>query len=197
MRLFAVVALLTLPLYPLLSHPHVWIDAHSEVYFEGGRLDRVVHHWTFDELFTESILLDYDGNRNRRIEERERRDIEAYAFTNLRYYDYFTHLVVEGRQVPITEVKDFNARVENNRLVYSFTIPLDLNVDRGWQRVNLGVWDDTYFVEVSYASPAVAVYGARESGIEIDLAMQENPGEAYWGGFVVPREIRIAYRRQR
>ncbi|MFP4330244.1 MAG: DUF1007 family protein [Spirochaetaceae bacterium] len=197
MRSLAVVALLTISLSSLAAHPHVWIDSRTEVYFDADRLDRLVHHWTFDELFSQSVLLDYDTNRNQRIEEAERRQIEANAFSNLRYYDYFTHLVLGGREVQVSEVEDFDARVEGTRLVYTFTIPLDLAVERGWQRIAVGVWDATYFVEVSYASPAVAVYGAREAGVEIDLALRENPAEAYWGGIITPREIRLAYRRAR
>lgn len=187
--------LLVLP--PLLpAHPHVWIDAHGELHFDDDGLAKVEHRWIFDELFTESVLLDFDTNRNRRIEPRENREIEAGAFSNLQYYDYFTHLTVDGRELPVSEVQGFTATVENDRLVYRFEIPVDLDVRNSWRRLSFGVWDDTYFVEVSYESPAVAVYGHREHGIEIDIAMERNEQKAYWGGFIVPQEARLAFRRR-
>jgi len=189
-----VLIFLLLPVY-LTAHPHVWIDAHVGVYFSGQRLQRIVHRWVFDEMFTESILLDYDRNRNRRIEPGENREIEAGAFSNLRHYGYFTHLAVGSREVPIESVEAFQASVEQGRLVYRFEVPLDVEVRSRWQRIHLGVWDDTYFVEVRYDSPAAAVYGARESGVEIDISLEENPNKSYWGGFITPREIRLAYRR--
>lgn len=176
------------------AHPHVWIDAHGELHFNGGRLHRVVHRWTFDELFTESILLDYDTNGNRRIEPGENREIAEGAFSNLEYYDYFTHLTVDGRELPVDRVENFVASVEKGRLVYRFDLPLDVDVRSRWRRITFGVWDDTYFVDVRYDSPAVAVYGHREGGIEIDLAMQENNEKSYWGGFIVPQEVRLAFR---
>lgn len=189
--------ILTLMFLPgfVVAHPHVWIDAHVEIHFSGQRLQRVVHRWTFDDIFTESILLDYDRNRNRRIETRENREIEAGAFANLRHYGYFTHLTVDSTEVPVSAVENFQATVEQGRLVYRFELPFDLEVRSRWQRIRFGVWDETYFVEVNYASPAAAVYGARESGVELDLSLQENPAKSYWGGFITPQEIRLAYRR--
>ena len=177
------------------AHPHVWIDAHLEVYISDQGLNRVVNRWVFDEMFTESILLDYDRNRNREIEPGENSEIEAGAFSNLRHYGYFTHLTVGSREVPVNSVEKFRATLEEGRLVYRFEVPLNVEVRDRWQRIHLGVWDDTYFVEVKYDSPAAAVYGARESGVEIDISLQENPSKSYWGGFITPREIRLAYRR--
>jgi hypothetical protein len=31
--------------------------------------------------------------------------------------------------------------------------------------------------------------------VEIEIGLQENPRESYWGGFITPREIRLAYRK--
>lgn len=192
-RLLFILTLMFLPGY-LAAHPHVWIDAHVEVHFAGERLQRIVHRWVFDEMFTESILLDYDRNRNRRIDPGENGEIEAGAFSNLRHYGYFTHLTIGSREIPIEAVEQFRASVEQGRLVYRFDIPMDVGVRSRWQRVHLGVWDDTYFVEVTYDSPAAAVYGARESGVEVDISLQENTAKSYWGGFITPQEIRLAYR---
>ena len=189
-----ILTLLLLPAY-LTAHPHVWIDAHAEIHFDEERLDRIVHRWVFDEMFTESILLDFDGNRNRAIEPAESRAIEEDAFSNLRHYGYFTHLTIGSREIPVTSVEQFRASLEADRLVYRFEIPVDVEVRDRWQRISLGVWDDTYFVEVSYDSPAAAVYGARDQGVEIDIALQDNPGKSYWGGFITPQEIRLAYRK--
>lgn len=197
MRRLLIVPLFLISVFGLAAHPHVWIDSHSEFHFSDGRLDRVSHRWIFDQAFSQSILFDYDSNRNGTIETSENRLIEAEAFSNLRHYGYFTHLEVGGREIEITETEAFQASVENGRLVYRFEIPLDLTVAAGWQRINLGVWDETYFVEVRYDSPAAALYGAREEGVEIDLGLRENPGKKYYAGLITPEEIRLAYRRER
>lgn len=186
--------LLLIPV-PLTAHPHVWIDAQAEIHFDQDRLARIVHRWVFDEMFTESILLDFDENRNRAIEEAESRAIEQDAFSNLRHYGYFTHLTIGSREIPVAAVERFRASLEEGRLVYRFEIPLREEIRPRWQRISLGVWDDTYFVEVRYDSPAAAVYGAREQGVQIELALQENPAKSYWGGFITPQEIRLAFRK--
>jgi tRNA threonylcarbamoyladenosine biosynthesis protein TsaE len=193
-RLALFLVMILLPGY-LIAHPHVWIDAHAEIHFAQEKLQRIVHRWVFDDMFTQSILLDFDQDRNGRIDREESEAIEVDAFSNLRHYGYFTHLVVGSRQIPVTSVERFRATLENDRLVYRFEIPVDLEVRNRWQRIQLGVWDDTYFVEVKYDSPAAAVYGAKEEGVEIEIGLQENPRESYWGGFITPREIRLAYRK--
>lgn len=193
-RLALLLAFALLPGY-LIAHPHVWIDAHAEIHFDGEKLNRIVHRWVFDDMFTQSILLDFDGDRNRQIDAAESKAIERDAFSNLRHYGYFTHLVVGSRKIPVTSVERFRASLEDDRLVYRFEIPIDVHVRARWQRIHLGVWDDTYFVEVNYDSPAAAVYGAREENIEIDISLQDNPAKSYWGGFITPQEIRLAYRK--
>ena len=107
---------------PAAAHPHVWINAVATFLFEEGMLVGMRHHWEFDEMFGSYVIEEQDADRNGRLDGAEIASIQANAFSNLRDYDYFTHVRIDGKDMPLHEVTDFTARIENGVLVYEFTI---------------------------------------------------------------------------
>lgn len=50
--------------------------------------------------------------------------------------------------MPLSEVRDFTARIENGVLVYEFTMPLPEPIDPGASQFAAGSYDPEYYVEV-------------------------------------------------
>jgi ABC-type uncharacterized transport system substrate-binding protein len=133
---------------PAAARPHVWINAVATFVFVDRMLVAVRHHWEFDEMFGSYVIQEHDANGDGELDRVEIDSIQANAFSNLRDYGYFTHVRIDGKEVPLTEVSDFTARIEEGALVYEFTMPLAKPIDPAGYRFATGVYDPEYYVEV-------------------------------------------------
>ena len=133
---------------PGAAHPHVWIDAVVTFVFEDRQLVGLRHHWTFDEFFGSFVIEEHDVDGNGAFDAAEVSAIRDNAFSNLREFDYFTHVRLDGQTLPLREVSDFAARIQDRVLVYEFTMPLPEPVDPGKDSFAASVYDVEYYVEV-------------------------------------------------
>lgn len=133
---------------PVAAHPHIWIDAVATFVFEGGALVGLRQHWQFDELFSSFVLEEHDGNGDEVLDQAEIAAIRDQAFSNLRDYGYFIHARLDGEKLPLDEVRNFTARIEDDLLVYEFTMLLPEPVDPGGARFAAAIYDAEYYVEV-------------------------------------------------
>ena len=133
---------------PVAAHPHVWIDAVATFVFEGGSLVGLRQHWRFDEFFSSFVIEEHDANGDGVFDQAEIDAIREQAFANLREYGYFTHARLDGEKLALDKVSDFTARIEDDLLVYEFTMVLPEPVDPGAERVEAAIYDSEYYVEV-------------------------------------------------
>ena len=55
------------------------------------------HHWEFDEMFGSYVIEEQDAERKGTLDGAEIAFIQANVFSNLRDYDYFTHVRIDGK----------------------------------------------------------------------------------------------------
>jgi ABC-type uncharacterized transport system substrate-binding protein len=175
---------------PVSAHPHVWIDAVLTFVFEDGHLIGVRQHWKFDEFFSSFVIEEHDVNRDGAFDEAEVSAIRGSAFTNLREYEYFTHLRVGSAQLPLREVNAFNARIEDGVLIYEFAIPLPEPVDPGKDTFAASVYDVEYYVEVLLdQDDPVRFEGIPSGGCTYEI--QEDAENPIYYGMVYPLAITL------
>jgi ABC-type uncharacterized transport system substrate-binding protein len=173
------------------AHPHVWINAVATLLFEDRMLVGVHHHWEFDEMFGSYVIEEHDANRNGKLERAELASIEANAFSNLRDYDYFTHVRIDGKDMPLHEVTDFTARIEDGVLVYEFTMPLAKPIDPGANQFAAGIYDPEYYVEVLLDEDDPVRFEGLPSGA-CTYAIQEDSEHPIYYGLVNPLTILLS-----
>lgn len=79
--------------------------------------------------------------------------LEAIArenITNLREFDYFTTIHVDGQAIPLGKVRRFETTVRDNRFWMRFEIPLLKPIDPTTHDVTFAVYDPTYYIEIAY-----------------------------------------------
>jgi ABC-type uncharacterized transport system substrate-binding protein len=111
------------------AHPHVWIDTVATFVFDRDKVVSIKLEWTFDEFFSESLLYGIHPKKKGTLDAREIKELYEKDFANLKNYDYFIHLRLGGKKLPVREVSDFSAAVLNGRVVYRFTVRLPSPVD--------------------------------------------------------------------
>jgi ABC-type uncharacterized transport system substrate-binding protein len=133
----------------LYSHPHTFIINQYEVIVDSSGFESVTVHWEFDEMFSESLILDFDLNHNRIFEPDEVNTIYNTAFINLKNYDYFLDVKIDGDIFTIETVKHFNVKVSDNNVIYEFSF---FPISEGNNQINklqLMCYDPSYYIMVS------------------------------------------------
>lgn len=133
---------------PAAAHPHVWITDITTFLFKDRQLVGIHHHWKFDEFFGSFVIEEHDADGDGVFDAAETEAIGEAAFSNVREFGYFTHARIDGEALPLDEVSDFTARIEDDLLVYEFTLPLPEPIDPGADRFAAGIYDAEYYVEV-------------------------------------------------
>lgn len=142
------------------AHPHIWIDNRVEVRLNGDRIEAIRAHWTFDPFFSQSVLVDVGRIREGRLSTDQVELIRRNAFENLRNYGYFTYIRIDGRDYPVRTVERFDARInEESNLVYSFDLPLDVQVGTEPVSLRISMYDETFFTDFAYEPREVLVSG--------------------------------------
>jgi ABC-type uncharacterized transport system substrate-binding protein len=124
------------------AHPHVFVD-HSVVVRAGaGGIEGLDVTWAFDPLFSAMIVQSFDADRDGTLSAVEVRAIEEKHFDNIKRFNYFLDIKVNGRTVPVT-VRGFRARVPRDRVVYAFTVPVAADGAQG--TLEIVVSDPTFY----------------------------------------------------
>ena len=172
------------------AHPHVWVDYQLAVQFEQGKIVALREDWSFDEDFSAAVMHDIVGGKPvKTIGPAENAKIEKNAFSNLKNYGYFTHIFVGAGTTATIEAKGFKARLEGAKLAYSFTVPLAQGVDPKAGPVGIGIWDDTYYVDVGPAKGMKAQLDGAPASCQ--SAIIEDHQHPIYFGSVFPTTIRV------
>jgi ABC-type uncharacterized transport system substrate-binding protein len=176
---------------PAVAHPHVWIAGVTIFVFEDGRLVALRHRWAFDELFGSFVIEQHDADGDGRFDAAETEGLRADAFDNLEEYDYFTHLRIDGSALPLHEVRDFGASIEDGELIYEFTLALPEPVDPASADLALGVYDPEYYVELLLDEDDPVRFAGLPSGACI-FELGEDTEHPIYFGMVYPLMIKLA-----
>lgn len=140
------------------AHPHMSLESRLEFEMKGSECVGIWVEWTFDSMFSASIIGEYDANHDGTFSAAENETVRQRAFSNLAKYGYFVFLRKgEKRTVP-TKVEAFQASQKKGLLVYRFRIPLE---GLGYSDdFSVAIFDATFYCAVKYPKdPARAVAG--------------------------------------
>lgn len=140
---------LVLAAAPAGAHPHVWIDASLQPQFQDGRITAFDITWRFDEFYSELVQQDFDTDGDGSLSQTELDALVGISATNLIDFSFFTHLKVGGEERKVLAVTEFYAEVEDGLVVYRFRVPLADTPDPRQTPVAIGLFDDSYYVEIT------------------------------------------------
>ncbi|WP_320171423.1 DUF1007 family protein [Maridesulfovibrio sp.] len=165
------------------AHPHVFVDCSLTFEFDESGLKGIRQKWWFDKMFAAMILGDYDKDRNNIISEEEAKEIESGAFINLRNFNYFTSISVDGNRVSSITATEFKPLVEDSTLVYTFFVPLHLAADSA-HTVKVAVYDESFYTAIQM-DPQNKI-SSTPSNMQVNLTLEQEPEMAYFYGQMVP-----------
>lgn len=165
---------------PAAAHPHVWIEATLAPVFESERLVAFDVTWTFDDLYSELVRMDFDQDGDGTLSQRELDALVGISAANLVEYSFFTHLRIGTERPRVTRVQDFYAEPAGDLILYRFRVPLPQPVDPAVTPVAVGLFDETYYVDILLIERDIALDPA--SGCAAHLE-QDREQPLYFGTF--------------
>ena len=149
-RLALMTALLGVPL-PALAHPHIFAEARLEVISDGkGTISELRNVWRFDDIFSSSVLMDFDKNGDLELDHGELNEIANTIRTSIADYGFFTSITSNGQPVTVAMPEVFHVDFKDHQLLVFFvakpekTLPL-----KG--KVTIGVYDPTMYTAIDFA----------------------------------------------
>lgn len=175
---------------PACAHAHVFILDTVEAVFTAKELTGLRLRWTFDEVFSDGMFNDFDANGNRTFDPPEVDAIREVTLPSMKEFGYFTHLWLNG-----TLEQDFadvflDVTSVGDTVIYEWTITLAQPADPSRDKVEVSIFDDSYFVDVALHFPdAVKLHNAPSS---CRYEITEDETKAYYYDSIYPQVIRLS-----
>lgn len=149
-RLAFIAALLGAPL-PAIAHPHVFAEARLEIISGAdGNLAELRNVWRFDDIFSSSVLMDFDKNSDLKLDHSELNEIAETIRTSLADYGFFTSITANGTSVPVARPEVFHVDFKDNQLLVFFVAKPEKTLAlKG--KLAIGVYDPTMYTAIDFA----------------------------------------------
>ncbi|MFP1632195.1 DUF1007 family protein [Zhengella sp. ZM62] len=134
---------------PLQAHPHVWAEARLDLAIEDGKVAALQHVWRFDDIFTATVVIEFDKNADNRLDDGELAEIGSTVRESIADYDFFQVVQADGQDVAMRAPDTVIADYQDERLVILFesrlATPLPLN-----GTLTFAVYDPTFYTAIDY-----------------------------------------------
>lgn len=137
---------------PAQAHPHSFVDADISFVFSRDGLTGIRERWTLDEMTTVAVLDLIGANGAEQLTPEMVTAVKKQSMGNLKKYDYFTHLSIDGKSFKIKRISGFWAKLQDGRLVYEFFALCGVKAEERLRKVKLAIFDQSFSTYVMYAS---------------------------------------------
>ena len=135
---------------PALAHPHIFVDAELEVIADNsGNVAKLRNAWTFDEVFSSSVILDFDTNQDLKLDASELQKLATTIYGSLADYGYFTVVTHNGHDVKMAKPENFKAHYKDGQMSVTFDIsPQAPTPAKG--SLTFSIYDPTFYTAIDY-----------------------------------------------
>jgi ABC-type uncharacterized transport system substrate-binding protein len=179
---------------PAAAHPHVFIDNRVTFVFDAGKVTALRLAWAFDDVFSDSLLMQFDADGDGAFDALESRAVGEGTLPNLKMFHYFTYVWVDGKELDPIDPAEFAASVDEKRIVtFHMTVPLPRPVDPRTAALATEIYDREYYVQVELAQQdPVSLENAHD--VPCGATVRDDIEGAYFGGVIMPQEIALQCR---
>lgn len=160
------------------AHPHVWAISKNVVVYKDGEIVGLTHDWRFDEGFTESVMPEFDANKDGKLTKEELSGLVKLNMEALKDFGFFTVARSGNATVAFDKPVDFSMVQDGKELVLTFTILFKEPLKPG-QAFSFTVEDPTYFTFFTFAEKnGVSLGDGAPAGCAISLEKRETKSSA-------------------
>lgn len=135
-----------------MAHPHIFAEARLEVVAgEDGSIAELRNVWRFDEMFSSSVVLDFDKNANLKLDPDELAEVGQTVLESLEEFSYYTTITEDGKDVKVGKPEAINVDFQDGQLLMFFALkpgqPMPLK-----GKLTFGVYDPTMYAAMDFAT---------------------------------------------
>ena len=135
---------------PALAHPHIFAEARLDVMVSPqGDVSSLRHLWRFDDLFSSTVLLEFDANSDLKLDDAELAEVSKTVFDSIGEFDYFQVVRSNDKPVAMKPPANLMANYDDGQLIILFeSEPADPLKLAG--KVDFGVYDPTFYTAIDF-----------------------------------------------
>lgn len=134
------------------AHPHVFADSRMEIVGTAdGMLSSLRNIWRFDELFSSSVVVDFDKNGNGTLDDDEVQAVAETVRQSIAEWDFYTFVSVGNRDIKLTPPTDIRGLFQSGQLILFFEMKPAEAIDLKVAPVTFSAYDESYFVAFDFA----------------------------------------------
>ncbi|MDQ0996747.1 ABC-type uncharacterized transport system substrate-binding protein [Phyllobacterium ifriqiyense] len=139
---------------PAYVHPHVFAEARLDITINpDGTVQKLGHVWRFDDIFSSTVLVEFDKNGDLKLDEAELAALAETINASISEFDYFQSVQLNDKKIVMAAPKHLIADFQNNQLMIIFEStpkhPLKLGT-----KTSFGVYDPTFYTAIDYVNDA-------------------------------------------
>ncbi len=162
---------------PAWGHPHGFVEAYVILVFDQDGFAGVKERWVLDEMTTLAVYEVINENGDHKLDDKEVEAVRQESFVGLDEYGFFTAIRIAGEPFDVKWATDFNASLENGKLVYDFFVPCHVKAASAPKEIKVAVFDPTFFVYVAYASESTKHFDPSKDPLFTDSSAPADPGD--------------------
>jgi ABC-type uncharacterized transport system substrate-binding protein len=177
------------------AHPHVFITQRLNLVFDDKGLAGIKVCWQMDDMFAAMIAEDHDLNQNGKLEISEIQAVKEKAFSFVSEYNYFTFIKIDNEPFQVKFIKDFNAILENRKLVYEFLVPCHVTATNLVKKLTVASYDPSYYISIYFAPQKPVSFTAAED-FDVNTFIKEDPDTTIYFDMIHPWTFFMEFRRK-
>ncbi len=132
------------------AHPHIFVEARLEVVAApDGSIQELRNVWRFDEVFSSSVVMDFDKNTDLKLEPNELAEVGKTVRDSLADYDYYMNLTINGKNITVQKPDIIHVDYKEGQLLMFFAVkPVEKMQLKG--KLTFGVYDPTLYTSIDF-----------------------------------------------
>ncbi|EJJ29144.1 DUF1007 family protein [Rhizobium sp. CF142] len=132
------------------AHPHIFVEARLEVVAApDGSIQELRNVWRFDEVFSSSVVMDFDKNTDLKLEPNELAEVGKTVRDSLADYDYYMNLTINGKNIKVQKPDIIHVDYKEGQLLMFFAVkPVEKMPLKG--KLTFGVYDPTLYTSIDF-----------------------------------------------
>ncbi|WP_271898218.1 DUF1007 family protein [Candidatus Phyllobacterium onerii] len=137
---------------PAYVHPHVFAEARLDITIKpDGTVEKLGHVWRFDDLFSSTVLVEFDKNGDLKLDDKELADLASTINESVSEFDYFQTVQLNGKTIIMAAPERLIADFQNNQLLIIFESKPKQPLKLG-KKTSFGVYDPTFYTAIDYVN---------------------------------------------
>lgn len=150
-----------------LAHPHLFIDTKLNFTIKKDKIDTLHVAWIFDDMNSQILMMDYDTNRDKKLNKKEIKRFKKIYFDKLSKNRPFIHIKVDGKELVLTkQISSFNIKYKKNLFIVNFIV--DFKKIKQIKSIDIGFWDEENYTAFSM-EPEQIKFKGKTLKIELDF----------------------------